>query len=225
LLSHRLGGGRSFFSYVLSCWQGASRNQRGYYVHPKLGINEFFSYDVIKKEIELTEPFIACINDHRETLRNLNVLEWAQFLEKFNLSPNLITKLMLKRPGRRLHKFRRMFRTLPELGSTTCFLCEKELASDFTLDHVVPFDFVYTDELWNLVPAHRVCNSTKGGKVGSVTLIQRLAARNDLLYESAVNGQKILRPWISDQFQSASEMHERIQQLARDSVASGYEWI
>jgi hypothetical protein len=54
--------GRSFFAYVLPCWQGASRDSRGYYIHPKQGANDFFSYDVVKKEIALSDSFMTCIN-------------------------------------------------------------------------------------------------------------------------------------------------------------------
>lgn len=80
--------GRSFFAYVLPCWQGASRDSRGHYLHPKRGVNEFFSYDAAKKEIELSDSFMTCIDSHKVTLLNLTIFEWAQFLEKFNLSPN-----------------------------------------------------------------------------------------------------------------------------------------
>ncbi len=215
--------GRSFFAYVLPCWQGASRDSRGHYLHPKRGVNEFFSYDAAKKEIELSDSFMTCIDSHKTTLLNLTIFEWAQFLEKFNLSPNLITKLRMKKPGRRLEKFRSLFCTEPELGFTACFLCGRDLeASSFTLDHVVPFDFVYTDELWNLVPAHRECNSKKNTKVGSPELFQRLSERNEKLFHAAISTRPQLRSWISDQFQSPSEIHKRVQQLAQDCIAAGY---
>jgi len=216
------GWGRSLFAYVLPCWQGASRDIRGYYVHPKQGANEFFSYDVVKKEIALSDSFMTCINQHKMTLLSLSILEWAQFLEKFNISPNLITKLRLKKPRRRLDKFRRIFCNLPELNLQNCFLCGRALGSDFTLDHVVPFDFVYSDDLWNLVPAHKECNSTKGSRVGSASLLERLSVRNRSLYEAATNNQPFLKPWISDQFQSPAAMEERIQQLVRNGIAAGY---
>lgn len=47
-----------------------------------------------------------------------------------------------------------------------------------SLDHVIPFDFVMHNELWNLTPAHRNVNSAKNNKLPSLDHIYEVANLN-----------------------------------------------
>lgn len=43
-----------------------------------------------------------------------------------------------------------------------CFNCDESIEiDDIHVDHVVPRQFVYHDEVWNLVLAHSFCNQQK----------------------------------------------------------------
>jgi 5-methylcytosine-specific restriction enzyme A len=52
-------------------------------------------------------------------------------------------------------------------GATACHWCEGEFteADPATADHLVPLARGGTNDLANLVPAHRTCNSRRGGQM------------------------------------------------------------
>lgn len=215
--------GRSAFTYVLPCWQGATRNVRGYYDYPPEGSNDFFSYSRDEGYIDLKASFIKTIEKHRSILLSLVILEWGRFLEKFNQTPNLISKLSGKKPTRRLSKFRTIFLQTPTMRAKTCHLCGSLISEkDLTLDHIIPFDYVYSDELWNLVPAHRACNSKKGASVGSVQMVNRLIARNRLLWElHDTPAQK----WIRSSGESVKALENKIRSHADSAIKSGFKRV
>ena len=53
-----------------------------------------------------------------------------------------------------------------ELYGDKCHLCSKEILPEhFSVDHVIPLSLGGSDELSNLRPAHRSCNSSKGNRI------------------------------------------------------------
>jgi 5-methylcytosine-specific restriction endonuclease McrA len=46
-----------------------------------------------------------------------------------------------------------------------CYLCHSFVSfDDFHIDHVIPLAIGGTNDLSNLLPAHRICNQVKGKK-------------------------------------------------------------
>lgn len=66
-----------------------------------------------------------------------------------------------------------------------CFYCG-ELVSPGSghVDHVIPFQFIRHDEVWNLVLAHGFCNLQKSDRLPSLTIIEQLAGRNEHMIAS-----------------------------------------
>lgn len=63
-----------------------------------------------------------------------------------------------------------------------CFYCGEQLgSSDVDVDHVIPRQVVYHDEVWNLVLAHAFCNSQKLDALPSEHYIEKLIQRNERL--------------------------------------------
>jgi hypothetical protein len=178
------------------------------------GSNMYFSYSRPEGWLEYSSGFLDLIQEHRSILNALITLRWVEFLEKFNDAPRLVGKVGGIPPSRRTTNFRELFLNFPELfTSDTCWLCGKPLDQDtFTLDHVVPFSFQYGDDLWNLVPAHKHCNSAKGDRLGDMALIKRVRQRNEQLLERREDAivRKIMEP--DDQFVAAlEEAHHKAQ--------------
>jgi CRISPR/Cas system Type II protein with McrA/HNH and RuvC-like nuclease domain len=62
-----------------------------------------------------------------------------------------------------------------------CFYCEDPLPTDNRLvhvDHVIPWSYIYEDELWNLVLAHEKCNRKKYNSLPSDNFLTKLIDRN-----------------------------------------------
>lgn len=61
-----------------------------------------------------------------------------------------------------------------------CFYCGELMAGDDVhVDHVIPRQLLYHDEIWNLVLAHNFCNLQKSDSLPGPAYIQKLIDRNE----------------------------------------------
>jgi len=62
----------------------------------------------------------------------------------------------------------------------TCFYCGEPMApGDTHVDHVLPRQVVYHDEIWNLVLSHGECNLSKSDRLVGTHYMEKLSARNE----------------------------------------------
>lgn len=60
------------------------------------------------------------------------------------------------------------------------FYTGKELAlDDISIDHVIPWSFMYSDDIWNLVITSKTQNSQKNNSIPSKKIIEKLKERNN----------------------------------------------
>ncbi|KRE70882.1 HNH endonuclease [Paenibacillus sp. Soil750] len=109
---------------------------------------------------------------------------WTQMLENFNHSPRISKKIKIidednvrRKP---LSKFISYLNA--ENPTHSCFLCGYSIVGETpAIDHVIPWSYLYSDDLWNLVYAHQSCNSSKSNVIPSEDMIKRLEDRNSEL--------------------------------------------
>lgn len=64
-------------------------------------------------------------------------------------------------------------------GVAIDFYSGKPLAdNDISVDHVIPWSFMYSDDIWNLVLTSKSNNSSKSNSIPSQEVIDRLKQRN-----------------------------------------------
>ena len=64
-------------------------------------------------------------------------------------------------------------------GVVIDFYSGKPLAdNDISVDHVIPWSFMYSDDIWNLVLTSKSNNSSKSNSIPSQEVIDRLKQRN-----------------------------------------------
>ncbi|WP_372453341.1 HNH endonuclease domain-containing protein [Priestia aryabhattai] len=69
-----------------------------------------------------------------------------------------------------------------EDGQRKCFYCNEVIDdTDISVDHVIPWSYMFSDDLWNLVYCHKGENSHKSNRLPSEEDIIRLENRNVLL--------------------------------------------
>ncbi len=110
-------------------------------------------------------------------------------LETFNTSPKISMKVRstheldgVKRKS--LSKFHKLLDHEWEGGQRICFHCGESITNDLSVDHVVPWSFMYSDDIWNLVYCHKGGeNSSKSNSIVSESDIFRLEQRNKILLE------------------------------------------
>ena len=64
-----------------------------------------------------------------------------------------------------------------------CFLTGNKISGTPSIDHVIPWSYMYSDDLWNLVYVSPNENSSKSNQIPDKGLIDRLKIRNVKLLE------------------------------------------
>lgn len=139
----------------------------------------FYEYYENENKIEVYPQAIKFFKDNNIFLNEAVILEWARFLEKINPGlPQLISKIEGVTPQRNsLEKYKLILSKYFQ----NCFYCEDPLPKENKLvhvDHVIPWSYIYEDELWNLVLACEKCNRKKYNSLPSDDFLKKLIDRN-----------------------------------------------
>lgn len=140
----------------------------------------FHSYNILK--LRSYSDFLFTVINYR----------WTQMLEGFNYSPRISSKVRaidednVKRGA--LGKFHKYLDLTFEDGSRKCFYCGDVIYdADLSVDHVIPWSYMFSDDLWNLVYCHKGENSKKSNRLPVEEDILRLDSRNARLLEKMEN--------------------------------------
>ena len=149
-----------FFNYTISRVKHSNKK----YVDLDIGI------DINPKAIEFFKKY-------NPVLKKAVNLEWARFLEKLNLGvPRLIQKTEGEIiPRTALGKYRKAL----EPFFKNCFYCQNQLSKNEThVEHVIPFDYIAEDNIWNFTLACQKCNCIKLGSLPPKKFLNELIIRN-----------------------------------------------
>ncbi len=160
--------------------------------------DEIYKYIKNDNKIIIANNNLIALKDNSEDLFDLINYRWGLILETFNSSPRINKKVKIideqevKRNS--LSKFKKYLDI--ENPSHKCFICGDFIDHDeVTIDHVIPWSYLYSDDLWNLVYVHKGCNSRKNNLIPSKLEIEKLKARNNkmisLLREANISGKDV----------------------------------
>ncbi len=157
------------------------------YVMPfflNLSGNTYDFYQMNKKEnyITISKNILTDIYNNQQDLFDLINYRWSLMLENYNSCPRIAKKvrIMDEQEVRRKKQltFFDQFLDL-ENSNHTCFICGKPIPDrELSRDHVIPWSYLYSDDLWNLVYVHKGCNSRKSNITPSDVAIEALKKRN-----------------------------------------------
>ncbi len=159
---------RPFFDYKIKRWK--PRHDRVV----KLPIID------LENGIELNPKAMNFLKRYNVVLEKAITLEWVRFIEQFNLGvPELIRKIEGRKEERKSTTKER--RALEKAGFANCFYCNVSLSSgkETHVEHVIPFSFIYQNEMWNFVLACQKCNCAKLGRLPTQEFLNSLIKRND----------------------------------------------
>jgi len=146
---------------------------------------DIYEYDRLQKELDIKLSFenIAAIIEYSDVLTDLLNYKWAQLLEKYNSHPKIIekTKSISNNKIRRRNLTVYKEQLLLEYSGKKIldFYTGLELLhNDISVDHVIPWSFIYSDDIWNLVLTSKSNNSSKSNNVPDKLIIDRLNNRN-----------------------------------------------
>lgn len=148
---------------------------------PKVGGKTYDLYDLDKKNrtIKIYRPDL--IKQYSKVLFDLINYRWTQKLEEFNHSPRLSKKVLGTDRERIRRSSLKKFNKYLDLENPNriCFYTGKKLEDkNPEKDHVIPWSYLYSDDLWNLVYVDKSYNSSKDNKIPSEETIKKLEERN-----------------------------------------------
>lgn len=156
---------------------------------------DIYELDKAKLEVIFSKEEIMDLKEYAFVLSQLLNYRWAQLLEKFNNSPKIASKVngisQAKLRRNNLTKFKEILLLQMQEGKIIDFYTGDILEqNDISLDHVIPWSFMYSDDIWNLVITSKSVNSKKSNSVPSEETIKKLEVRNKELLEILKEGNK-----------------------------------
>ena len=149
---------------------------------------EIYEYDHEHRSenVYLNKSDAKLLKEYALVISKLLNYKWAQLLEKYNYAPKIVNKVnsiseaRLRRES--LTKYKNELMKQFENGIAIDFYSGEPLEeNDISVDHVIPWSFMYSDDIWNLVLTSKSNNSSKSNSIPSEEVIKRLKERNNKL--------------------------------------------
>lgn len=146
---------------------------------------EIYEYDNINrsKYVFFKKEDAELLKEYALVISKLLNYKWAQLLEKYNYAPKIVNKVnsiseaKLRRES--LTKYKNELMKQFADGVAIDFYSGKPLDdNDISVDHVIPWSFIYSDDIWNLVLTSKSNNSSKSNSIPSEEVIEKLKQRN-----------------------------------------------
>ena len=132
--------------------------------------------------ISFTKQQVLSLKEYSFVLSQLINFKWAQLLEKFNHSPRIASKVKdisdntIKRSS--LTKYKNILLKSNNYQAIDFYTGKVLQENDISVDHVIPWPFMYSDDIWNLVLTSKSNNSSKSNIIPSQDVIESLKERN-----------------------------------------------
>ena len=139
--------------------------------------------------ISLTKEQVLLLKEYNFVLSQLLNYKWAQLLEKYNNTPRIASKVKgisdntIKRSN--LTKYKNILLENMNNEAIDFYTGNKINKNDeISVDHVIPWSFMYSDDIWNLVITSKSYNSSKYNHIPSQDIIEKLKRRNQILLQT-----------------------------------------
>lgn len=132
--------------------------------------------------ISFTKQQALSLKEYSFVLSQLINFKWSQLLEKFNHSPRIASKVKvisdntIKRSS--LTKYKNILLKSNNYQAIDFYTGKVLQENDISVDHVIPWSFMYSDDIWNLVLTSKSNNSSKSNIIPSQDVIESLKERN-----------------------------------------------
>jgi 5-methylcytosine-specific restriction endonuclease McrA len=138
---------------------------------------KFYSFNLKENFICLNPPVLSFLKKHQETVFKLNNYELAKFLLQNNKhTPHNIIAIIenISKRGNL-----NIYRKTLEKHESDCFYCNTNLKNkQIEVDHFIPWSFIHSDNLWNLVLSCNQCNRIKKDRIPDRLFLEKLFVRN-----------------------------------------------
>lgn len=142
----------------------------------------FYSFSKSQGFIQFSDASLHFLRKYQTTVFKLTTYELTKYIQIQNQTIDhqiLIDNIENITKRASLLQFQK---DLISLGGATCFYTDRSLLShkrNIAVDHFIPWSFIHSDELWNLVLTSQSLNSKKGSKLPDKGFIEKLHTRNE----------------------------------------------
>ncbi len=146
---------------------------------------DIYEYEKFQKElnIKISLNNISVLTEYSTVLKDLLNYKWAQLLEKYNTHPKIIEKTKsisnnkIRRKSLSVYK-EQLLREFEGEKIIDFYTGLEIIQDDISVDHVIPWSFMYSDDIWNLVITSKSKNSSKSNNIPEQSIIEKLNKRN-----------------------------------------------
>jgi hypothetical protein len=147
---------------------------------------DLFVIDRKSKVLRFLQEDIEPLQQQIKKIQSIIDFQWAKTLELYNKSPNIIHKVIgskeLKIKRLNLIKYRNVLLQYGHLEGIQDFYTGEHLdLSEISLEHVIPFHFIYSVDIWNLVVVSKHNIQKFRGRIPTKEDIIKLENRNKSL--------------------------------------------
>ena len=146
-----------------------------------VGSKEYQLYDLDRKGRTIKVKTPKILKEYSDISFEVINYRWVQILETYNSSPRISKKVKITDRGGVRRKPLGKFMKYLSLTDKVCFISGEEFNSDISIDHMIPWSFMFSDDLWNLVFVKRGHNSSKSNRIVDESEIIKLEERNKKL--------------------------------------------
>ncbi|WP_078552240.1 HNH endonuclease [Bacillus alkalicellulosilyticus] len=146
----------------------------------------FYAFDHQREYFKLNPVVYHFMLNYQRLIVNLTNYHMAVMIEALNEVPSinyLLGKVERLAERSSLRPFEKL---LLQYFEKTCFYCGKTLSNakrETHVDHFIPWSFVQSDHIWNLVLSCSHCNSSKSDKLPERGYLEFIINRNNKLVE------------------------------------------
>ena len=175
---------KDFEKSINKCVSNIKVNVMPFFLNLNYETYDFYIADKRNNVIKVKTIFLEMLSNNQQDLFDLINYRWSMMLENYNSSPRIAKKVRIMDEQEIRRSSLTQFDEFLDLENKEhkCFFCGKVIEdNDLSRDHVIPWSYLYSDDLWNLVYVHKGCNSSKNDKTPSEDAINKLKARNLVL--------------------------------------------
>ncbi|MFC0560929.1 HNH endonuclease [Halalkalibacter alkalisediminis] len=142
----------------------------------------FYAFDHKKEFFKLNPAVHSFMLNYQRLIVNLTNYHMAVMIEELNEVPSINYLLGKVESIAKRSTLRPFERLLLNHYEASCFYCEKGLSGkkgETHVDHFIPWSFVQSDHIWNLVLSCNKCNSSKSDKLPKKDFLENIINRNE----------------------------------------------
>ncbi|SEQ65363.1 HNH endonuclease signature motif containing protein [Piscibacillus halophilus] len=154
---------------------------------------QFYAFDHKQEYFKLKPSVHQFMMKYQLLLVNLTNYHMAKMIEELNEVPNINYLLGKVETVAKRSSLKPFEEILLHYFESSCFYCGKDLSkenSQTEVDHFIPWSFVQSDQIWNLVLSCRSCNNTKRDKLPERGYLNLIIDRNEELKNKVQESQQ-----------------------------------